>query len=109
MDKRPKTPMTRSHSHICIRILQMDKELMVKQVIFVMFKVRSDGDMLMDASQHTTWRELYTYTCDKDFWITRVRSLGKIPMHMHVHKTSESDNRHRITYRKKLHNVFHNQ
>ena len=35
----------------------------------------SDGDIFMDVSQHTTWRELFTYTFDKDFWRVRVRGL----------------------------------
>ena len=51
---------------------------MVKQTTFVMFKARTEDDMLMDSPQHTTWRELCTYTCDRDHWIARVRGLRQI-------------------------------
>ena len=56
-------------------ILRMNKERMVKQAIFVMYKSRSEGDMLMDAPRHITWKELCTYACDRNFWRTRVRGL----------------------------------
>ena len=49
-------------------ILRMDKDRMVKQEIYVMFKARAEGDMLMDAPKHNPWKELYTYTRDRDFW-----------------------------------------
>ena len=53
----------------------MDRTRMVKQAIFVMFKSRTEGDMLMDAPQDITWKELCTYACDRDFWRARVRGL----------------------------------
>ena len=56
-------------------ILRMGKERMVKQAIYVMFKKRTEGDMLMDAPKHNSWRELCTYACDKDYCRARVRGL----------------------------------
>ena len=53
----------------------MGKERMVKQAIYVMYKHRTEGDMLMDAPQNTTWRELCAYACDRDYWRARVRGL----------------------------------
>lgn len=35
-------------------ILRMDRERMVKQTIFVMFKARTEGDMLMHAPKHNS-------------------------------------------------------
>ena len=47
-------------------ILRMDNGMnnerprMVKKAIYVMFKARSEGDMLMDAPKHDSWKELCT-------------------------------------------------
>ena len=56
-------------------ILRMGKDRMVKKTIFVMFKKRTEGDMFMDAPKHNSWRELCTYTCDREYWRARVRGL----------------------------------
>ena len=56
-------------------ILRMDKTRMVKQAVFVMSKSRSEGDLLMDAPRHDTWKELCTYACNRDYWRARVRGL----------------------------------
>ena len=80
--------------------LRMDKEHMVKQAIFVMFKARSDGDMLMDAPHHATWRELCTYTCHKDFWRARVRGLrqSRVTIETGSHITEASTAPFTISY-----------
>ena len=56
-------------------ILRMGKERLLKRAIYEMFKNRKQGDMLMDAPTHKTWRELCTYAVDRDYWRTRVRSM----------------------------------
>ena len=56
-------------------ILRMGPERKLKQAIFEMFKDRQEGDMLMDAPTTTSWRELCTYACDRDYWRARVRGL----------------------------------
>ena len=56
-------------------ILRMGRERKLKQALFVMFKERQAGDMLMDAPETSSWRELCTYACDRDYWRTRVRDL----------------------------------
>jgi hypothetical protein len=56
-------------------LLRMGRDHMVKKAIYVMYKSRTEGDMLMDAPQNTTWRELCTYACDRDYWRARVRGL----------------------------------
>ena len=48
-------------------ILRMGSERKLKQAIFEMFKARSEGDMLMDVPETTSWRELTTYGCDKEW------------------------------------------
>ena len=57
----------------------MGKERLLKRVIYEMFKNRKQGDMLMDAPTHKTWRELCTYAVlDRDYWMTRVRSMKQL-------------------------------
>ena len=50
-------------------------ERMLKRAIFYMFKERQDGDMLMDAPAHRSWRELCTYAQDREYWRARVRAM----------------------------------
>ena len=56
-------------------ILRMGTDRLLKRAIFYMFKERQEGDMLMDAPTHNSWRELCTYACDRDYWRARVRSM----------------------------------
>ena len=56
-------------------ILRMGDERLLKQAIFEMFKNRQEGDMLMDAPSHNSWRELKKYAMDRDYWRARVRSM----------------------------------
>lgn len=56
-------------------ILRMGTDRLLKQAIFEMFKNRQEGDMLIDAPTHKSWRELCTYAADRDYWRTRVRSM----------------------------------
>ena len=56
-------------------ILRMGPERLLKQAVFEMFRNRKEGDMLMDAPAHQSWRELCTYAVDRDYWRTRVRSM----------------------------------
>ena len=53
----------------------MGTERLLKQAVFEMFKSRKEGDMLMDAPPHQTWRELCSYAVDRDYWRARVRSM----------------------------------
>ena len=56
-------------------ILRMGEERKLKRAIFVMFKSPQPGDMLMDAPQTDSWRELCTFGCDREYWKARVRAL----------------------------------
>ena len=56
-------------------ILRMTQERTIKQATYVMFKATQPGDILMDAPQTRSWRELCTYACDRDYWRARVRTL----------------------------------
>ena len=58
-------------------ILRMGTDRRLKQAIFEMFKNRKEGDMLMDAPQTTSWRELQASTFDEEFWRVRVRSIRR--------------------------------
>ena len=40
-----------------------------------MFKARTAGDLLMDAPETQSWKELTTYACNVDYWKSRVRSM----------------------------------
>ena len=53
----------------------MDQTRKLKQTIFEMYKMRREGDLLMDAPETRSWRELTTYEWDKDYWRTRVRAM----------------------------------
>ena len=37
--------------------------------------MRREGDLLMDAPETKSWRELTTYAWDKDYWRARVRAM----------------------------------
>ena len=56
-------------------ILRMGTERLLKRAIFEMFKNRREGDMLMDAPTHKSWRELQEYAADRDYWRARVRAM----------------------------------
>ena len=49
-------------------ILRMGPERKLKQAVFEMFKHRKEGDMLMDAPNHKSWRELCTQAMDRERW-----------------------------------------
>ena len=56
-------------------ILRMGQTRKLKQAVFEMFKLRREGDLLMDAPTAKTWRELTTYAADKKYWKARVRAM----------------------------------
>ena len=56
-------------------ILRIGKERNLKKTVFEMFKMRNEGDLLMDAPRTTSWRELKTYALDRDYWRARVRVM----------------------------------
>ena len=47
----------------------------MKQAVYEMYKMRREGDLLMDAPKTESWRELTTYAWDKDYWRSRVRAM----------------------------------
>ena len=53
----------------------MGPEWKLKQAVFEMFKQRSEGDMLMDAPEAESWRQLLKYVSDRNYCHTRVRSM----------------------------------
>ena len=55
--------------------MRMGQERKLKQAVFEMFKMRNEGDLLMDAPSTTSWRELTTHAMDKDYWRARVRAM----------------------------------
>ena len=61
-------------------ILRLGPDRKIKQTVFEMFKDRSEGDLLMDAPQHTTWRHLCTQACDRERWRVRVRAMKQAPI-----------------------------
>ena len=56
-------------------ILRMGTERKIKQTVYVMYKNPQQGDILMDAPKTTSWRELWKYACDREYWKSRVRAL----------------------------------
>ena len=56
-------------------ILRLGPERMIKQAIYEMYKAPQPGDMLMDAPATSSWRELCTYACDREYWRARVRAF----------------------------------
>ena len=61
-------------------ILRLGKERTIKHAIFEMFKERSEGDLLMDAPQHESWRHLCEQACDRERWKMRVRAMKQMPI-----------------------------
>ena len=61
-------------------ILRLGPERKIKQAVFEMFKDRSEGDLLMDAPQHRSWRHLCSQPCDRERWRVRVRAMKQIPI-----------------------------
>ena len=53
----------------------MGPERLLKRAAFEMFRDRKEGDLLMDAPSHKSWRELCTYAVDRDYWRARVRAM----------------------------------
>ena len=39
-----------------------------------------EGDLMMDAPKHSSWRELQKYAADRDWWRVRVRALRQEPI-----------------------------
>ena len=56
-------------------ILRMGIERSLKRAVYIMFKARQPGDLLMDAPVTDSWRELCTYAWDRDYWRARVRAM----------------------------------
>ena len=61
-------------------ILRMGSERSLKRAVFVMFKSPKEGDLMMDAPRHDSWRELMKYAADRDWWRARVRALRQQPL-----------------------------
>ena len=53
----------------------MGHERKIKQAVYEIFKMRGEGDLLMDAPVVDSWRELQKYAADRDYWRTRTREL----------------------------------
>ena len=56
-------------------ILRLGPERLIKQAVFEMYKNRQDGDLMMDAPETRSWRQLTNYAADRDYWRTRVRRM----------------------------------
>ena len=56
-------------------ILRMYRDRKLKQAVYEMYKMRREGDLLMDVPKTESWRELTTYAWDKDYWRARVRAM----------------------------------
>ena len=50
-----------------VHILRMGPERMLRQVIYEMYKAPQAGDMLMEAPETETWKELRAYANDRDY------------------------------------------
>ena len=48
-------------------ILRMDTERKIKQAVYIMYKKPRQGDMIMGSPKTTSWRELWTYPCDREY------------------------------------------
>ena len=61
---------------------------MIKQAVYEMFMARQKGDLLMDAPATSSWRELYTFACDREYWRARVRGMRqpKVEVDIGQHK-----------------------
>ena len=46
----------------------MGAERNLKRAIFVLWKDKREGDMLMDAPKTTSWRELMKFVSDREWW-----------------------------------------
>ena len=55
----------------------MDQSRKLKQAVYEMFKSRREGDLLMDAPETKSWRELTTYAWNRKYWGARVRAMQK--------------------------------
>ena len=60
-------------------------ERQLNQTIFEMFKLRTEGDLLMDVTLHKSWRYLCSQTCDCDGWRTPVNNTATTHCHR-VHR-----------------------
>ena len=60
----------------------MGPERKLREVVFEIFIVPKQGDLLMDAPKVKSWRELraYAYAQDKEFWKARVRVMRQQPV-----------------------------
>ena len=56
-------------------ILRLGTERLIKQAVFEIYKNRQDGDLMMDAPETRSWRQLTNYASDRDYWRTRVRRM----------------------------------
>ena len=61
-------------------ILRMGPERLLKRAVFEMYKAKTDGDLLMDAPQHTSWYDLCSQACDRERWRTLVRAMKQSPI-----------------------------
>ena len=48
-------------------ILRMGSERSLKRAVFVMFKSPREGDLMMDAPHHDSWRELMKHAADREW------------------------------------------
>ena len=64
-------------------ILRMRSERKLKQAVFELYSSPKPDDLLMDAPKTRSWRELKTYSEDKEYWKirrTRVRCMWQRPV-----------------------------
>ena len=47
----------------------------MKRAAFIMFRHPREGDLLMDAPDKKSWRNLVTWAMDKEKWRERVRRM----------------------------------
>ena len=60
-------------------ILRMGNERKIKQSVFELYKMPTEGSLLMDAPKTGSWKELCQRAFEKEAWRERVRSLRQAP------------------------------
>ena len=65
-------------------ILRLGQERQIKHSIFGMYKKPTEGDLLMDSPKTSSWKELCTYTMDREYWRTRVGKMKQPRVHIQM-------------------------
>ena len=72
----------------------MGTERSLKRVTFIMFKHPREGDLLMDAPDKESWRNLVAWAMDRDKWWERVRRMRqpriRVEIEMGTHREEGS-------------------